>query len=210
MVLSRPEGASDRLKDFLVRLPVEGREPALLAAGFRRIRPETACGNFVYSRQLTEKLVRGASVILCTGEPPFVLLTNEAPGPWLAPGPGEAEVSAPSAPKAPPPLVASPQIGTITPTCDTDPCGTLDGKRVVLVGWLVNGSREALQSIQAVLRQEHWQVPAPWKVGNYYRLRIYTSGKSFTDAAELPTKLRAAAGDNVEFKPLTVPASASD
>lgn len=210
IVLSSLDGASTQLEDFLIKRPVEGRESALLAAGFRRIRPEAECKNFVYSKRLTEKLVRGASAILCTNKRPFVLLTNETPGPWLVPKPDDLGVSVAVATKAPAPLVASPQIGTIMPTCETDPCGTLDGKRVVFVGWLLTGSLEALQKIEAELRSEYWQVTPPWKIGDRHSLRIYASGKSFTDAVGLGAKLRDSVGDEVELQPLAVPASTGD
>ncbi len=201
------DDASRRLEDHLAALPAGARAPALLEAGFRRIRPEDSCGNFVYTKRISKKLVRGASVILCEGKRPFVLLTNESTEPLIAPKSGEAALSVPSATQTPPALVANPQIGSITPTCETDPCGLLDGKRVVLVGWLVSGSRGALRPIEQALQQEYWQVTQPWQVGDHFTLRIYTSQKSFSAALSLRTRLRGEAGDKVDWTPLTVPAA---
>lgn len=201
------DDASRRLEDRLAALPADARAPALLEAGFRRIRPEDSCGNFVYTKRISEKLVRGASAILCEAKRPFVLMTNESAEPLIAPVPGDAALHVPSARKTPPALVASPQIGSVTPTCETDPCGLLDGKRVVLVGWLLSGSQEALRPIEQALQQEYWQVTQPWQVGDHFTLRIYTSQKSFSAALSLRTRLRGAAGDKVDWTPLTVPAA---
>jgi hypothetical protein len=100
LVLAQPESASRELEDRLAGLQDrEDRDQAMSDAGFKRVRPADACAQYVYSRKLTATLVRGASVILCDGRRPFVLRTDETPGPWFAPSPGEPSASTPSAPK---------------------------------------------------------------------------------------------------------------
>lgn len=138
------------------------------------------------------------------------LLTNELPESLNAPNPGEMAASIPPAFRATPLIVMKPQASSITPTCETDPCGLLDGKRVVLVGWLVRGSREALRPIDEPLQRGYWQVTKPRQVGDHFTLRIYTSGKSFSAAMSLRARLQGEASDKIEWKPLTVPPPPED
>lgn len=100
LVLARPESASRELEALLAeQQDGSRRELALTDAGFRHIRPGDACANYVYSRKLNETLVRGASVILCDGKPPFVLRTDETLGPWATPEPGRPSVVTPPTPR---------------------------------------------------------------------------------------------------------------
>lgn len=100
LVLAQPESASRKIENLLTQdQDKEGRNRALIDAGFKRVRPNDACANYTYSRQLTDKLVRGASVILCEGKQPFVLRSDETPGPWMAPAQGQPSAIAPKAPK---------------------------------------------------------------------------------------------------------------
>ena len=100
LVLAREERASRELEMLLARRQAEkDRDSKLIEAGFKRVRPEDPCVNYVYSRQLTKTLVRGASLILCTNRPPFILRTDESAGPWRAPKPGEPSVTVPSVPR---------------------------------------------------------------------------------------------------------------
>ena len=100
LVLSRSESASRELERLLAeQQDQEASERQLVDAGFKRVRPDDACANYVYTRQLTATLVRGASIIMCEGKPPFVLRTDEAPGPFFAPMPGQPAAVVPSAPK---------------------------------------------------------------------------------------------------------------
>lgn len=94
LVLARPDSASRELERWLAAHP-EVAETVLTEAGFKHVRPEDACGNYVYTRRFTETLERGASVILCDGKPPLVMRFDGSPGPWRAPKPGEAAVSIP-------------------------------------------------------------------------------------------------------------------
>lgn len=94
LVLARPESASRELEAWLAAHPQE-RERALTEAGFKRVRAEDACGNYVYTRRFTDTLDRGASVILCDGKPPFVMRFDASPGPFSAPAPGAPGFSIP-------------------------------------------------------------------------------------------------------------------
>ena len=100
MVLDSAESASRELEDWLdQRRDDADRYRELVEAGFRRIRPGDACANYVYTRQLTNTVVRGASVILCNGKRPFVLRTDETPGRWTAPRPDQPAVTVPTLPE---------------------------------------------------------------------------------------------------------------
>lgn len=97
LVLARPESASRELEERLAHLQdKDSRNREMIEAGFKRVRPDDACAQYVYTRQVSAKLVRSASVILCDDKRPFVLRTDETPGPWFAPKPGEPSPSVPS------------------------------------------------------------------------------------------------------------------
>jgi len=99
IVLSPLDSATPKIKTWLAQTHDEhNREQDLIAAGFKRVRLEDVCENYVYSRQLTDKMQRRASIILCNDKPPLVLLFDEGIGPWIAPKPGapSASVAAPT------------------------------------------------------------------------------------------------------------------
>ena len=99
LVLARDEGASRVLEGWLAG-HADTAATSLAEAGFRRIREEAACVNYAYSRQIGPKLDRGASIVICPGERPFVLRTDEGRGPFVAPPHGPpGPVTVPIAPR---------------------------------------------------------------------------------------------------------------
>jgi hypothetical protein len=107
-------------------------------------------------------------------------------------------------PPAPPPLIMQQATEVRQPWCDTDPCGVLNGERVILVGWLVSGTPEMLKQVAAAFGSR-WQVTSPWKAGASYTLRIYTSGKTFKEAVDVSERLHSAEFGGTSIKALTLP-----
>ncbi|MBC9031589.1 hypothetical protein IAG41_04210 [Sphingomonas sp. JC676] len=92
------------------------------------------------------------------------------------------------------------------PTCKSDPCITVDGKVMILVGWLVTGEQDALDRVKNALTSSYWSITAPWKTGDRLTLRIYTQGKSPDAAAGIEKRLKSLEFGRLEVKSMMIPA----